>query len=44
MKDVLDPLSKLGVQDEVDIDLLNKMIDTNTKKASADLAKQLAQF
>ena len=44
MKDVLDPLSKLGIQDEVDIDLLNKMLDNNTKKANSELAKQLVQF
>lgn len=44
MKDVLGPLSKLGIQDEVDIDLLNKMLNTNTKKASAELGKQLAMF
>ena len=44
MKDVLDPLSKLGIQDEVDVDLLNKMLDNNTKKANSELAKQLVQF
>lgn len=44
MKDVLGPLSNLGIQAKVDVDLLSNMIDTNTKKADSELIKKLALF
>ena len=44
MKDVLGPLSNLGIQAKVDVDLLDKMLDNNTKKANSELIKQLVQF
>lgn len=44
MKDVLGPLSDLGIQSKVDVDLLDKMLDTNTKKANSELTKKLASF
>lgn len=44
MKDVLGPLSNLGIQSKVDVDLLDKMLETNTKKANSELIKKLALF
>lgn len=44
MKDVLGPLSNLGIQAKVDVDLLNKMLETNTKKANSELIKKLVLF
>lgn len=44
MKDVLGPLANLGIQAKVDVDLLDKMLETNTKKADSELAKKLALF
>lgn len=44
MKDVLGPLSNLGIQAKVDVDLLDKMLETNTKKADSELIKKLALF
>ena len=44
MKDVLDPLSNLGIQAKVDVDLLDKMLETNTKKANSELIKKLVSF
>ena len=42
MSSPLGPLSNLGIQAKVDVDLLNKMLDTNTKKADSELIKKLA--
>ena len=44
MKDVLGPLANLGIQAKVDVDLLDKMLETNTKKADSELIKKLALF
>lgn len=43
LKDVLCPLAKVGITDKVDIKLLSKMLDTNTKLASVVLTNKLNQ-